>query len=143
VLREACRSDFPAEHTGSRGLRCRRAILTAVVAPAPSRVVAYHHPRLRVARSAGVDDVARVAVLGLFARIKDSLPDRRSTLVGRLSCRAACVNGRFWGLRATAIPRAALLANARRRAFGPLHGRLVDERLRLGRRGSWHGPQLR
>jgi hypothetical protein len=63
-----------------------------MVAPAPPWVVVYHHPRLRVARSAGVDDVAGVAVLGLLACVKDSLPDRRSALVGRLSCRPACVN---------------------------------------------------
>jgi hypothetical protein len=34
-------------------------------------------------------------------------------------------------MRATVIPRAALLANAGRRAFGLLHGRLIDERVRL------------
>jgi hypothetical protein len=56
------------------------------------------------------------------------------------------VNGRFWALRAAIIPSAALLAHAGRRTFGLLHGRLLDERLRLtvqvsclGRRGSGHG----
>jgi hypothetical protein len=146
ALRQACRADLPSEHTGSRGLRGRRAILATVVAPTPSRVAAYRRPCLR-ARSAGVDDVACVTVLGLSARIKDSLPDRRSTLVGWLSRRAACVNGRFRAFCATVIPRTALLVNARRRAFGLLHGRLLGEHLRLAVqllclrcRGSGHGP---
>jgi hypothetical protein len=34
-------------------------------------------------------------------------------------------------LRAAVVPRTALLANAGRRAFVLLHGRLLDERLRL------------
>jgi hypothetical protein len=34
-------------------------------------------------------------------------------------------------MRATVVPRAALLANAGRQAFGLLHGRLLDERLCL------------
>jgi hypothetical protein len=148
ALREDCRADLPAEHTSSRGLWCRRAILAAVVAPAPPRVLAYRRSRLHVARSAGVDDVAYITVLGLSARIKDSLPVRRSTLVGQLSRRAACMNRRFRALRAAVIPHAALLANAGRRAFGLLQGRLFIERLRLavqvlclGCRGSGHGPQ--
>jgi hypothetical protein len=98
-------------------------ILTTIVAPAPPGVIAYRRSFLRIARSAGVDDVAGVVVLGLPARVKDSLPDRCSTLVGRLSRRTACMNGRFWALRSAVIPRAALLANAGRRAFGLLHGR--------------------
>jgi hypothetical protein len=111
-------------------------------------VVAHHRLCLRVARSAGIDDVACVAVQGLSARIKDSHPDRRSTLVGRLPRHTACVNRRFRALRSTVIPRATLLANAGRQAFGLLHDRLLNERLRLmvqvlrlGRRGSGHGPQ--
>jgi hypothetical protein len=63
-----------------------------VVVPALSRVVAYRHPRPRVARLAGVDDVAGISILGMSARVKDSLPDWRSALVGRLSYRSACVN---------------------------------------------------
>jgi hypothetical protein len=51
-------------------------------------------------------------------------------------------------LRAPIVPRAPLLADAGRRVFGLLDGRLLDERLRLavqvprfrGRRGG-HGPQ--
>jgi hypothetical protein len=58
----------------------------------PPWVVAYHRSCLRVARSAGVDDVAGVTVLSLSARVKDSLPDRSSALVGRLSRCAARVN---------------------------------------------------
>jgi hypothetical protein len=107
-------------------------------------VVAYRRPCFRVARSACVDDVAGVAVLSLSARIKDLLPDWRSA---SLAAYAAYVNGRFRALRAAVILRAALLAYAGRRAFGLLHGRLLDERLRLavqvlclGRRGSGHCP---
>jgi hypothetical protein len=51
-------------------------------------------------------------------------------------------------LHASIVARAALLANAGRRALGLLHGHLLDERLRvtvqvfcLGRRGSGHGSQ--
>jgi hypothetical protein len=92
ALREARRVDLPAEHTGPRGLRRRRAILTAVVAPTPPWVVAHYRPCFRVACFAGVDDVAGVTVLGVSARVEDSLPDRRSALVGRLSRCAARVN---------------------------------------------------
>jgi hypothetical protein len=72
------------------------------------------------------------------------------TVNSRLRRRAACVNGRFWALRGAVIPCVALLAYAECRAFGLLHGRLFDERLRLavqvlclGRRGGEHGPQQR
>jgi hypothetical protein len=113
-------------------------------------VVAYHCPCLHVARLAGADDVACVAVLGLSARIEDSLPDRLSTLIDWLSRRAACVDRCFRTLRAAVIPRTALLANAGRRAFSLLHGSLLDERLRLvvqllclRCRGSGHGLQQR
>jgi hypothetical protein len=64
----------------------------AIVAPAPPWVVAYHRPRLRVARPPGVDDVTGVAILDLSACVKDSLPDRRSALVGGLPHRATRVN---------------------------------------------------
>jgi hypothetical protein len=147
ALREARRADLSAEHTGSRGLWGRRAILAAVVAPAPSWVVAYHRPRLRIAHPAGIDDVAGVTILGLSARVKDLLPDRHSTLVGRLPRRTACVNRRFRTLPSAVIPRAALLATAGRQALDLLYGRLVDERLRLAVqvlclkcRGGRHGP---
>jgi hypothetical protein len=58
ALGEARRADLPAEHTGSRWLRRRRAVLPAVVAPTPSRVVARRCACLRVARPPGVDEVA-------------------------------------------------------------------------------------
>jgi hypothetical protein len=53
-------------------------------------------------------------------------------------------------LRTPVVQRAPLLADAGRRAFGLLDGRLLDERLRLavkvsclGRRGGGHGSQQR
>jgi hypothetical protein len=131
ALREARRADLPAEHMGSRGLRCWRAILLAVIAPTPPGVVACRRPCLRVARPPGVDDVASVTVLGLPARVKDSLPDRRAPWVGGPLCRAARVYRRFGALCAPVIPRAPLLADAGRRAFSLLNDRLLDERLRL------------
>jgi hypothetical protein len=111
-------------------------------------VVAHRRPCLRVARPPGVDDVAGVAVLGLPARVKDSLLDRRSALVGGLSRCNTHVTRRLGALHAPVVPRASLLADARRRALGLLHDRLLNERLRLavqvlrlGRRGSRHGSQ--
>jgi hypothetical protein len=58
----------------------------------PSWVVAYRRMCLRVARLSGVDDVMGVAILGLPMRVKDSLPDRCSALVGGLSRLATHVN---------------------------------------------------
>jgi hypothetical protein len=72
--------------------RCWRAILAAVVAPAPPWAVAHYCLRLHVTRPTGVDDVAGITVLVLSARVEDSLPDWRSALVGGLSRRAARVN---------------------------------------------------
>jgi hypothetical protein len=148
VLREARRADLPAEHAGSRGLRRWQAVLTAVVEPTPPWVVACRRPCLCVACLPGVDDVASVAVLDLPARVKDPLPDRRLALVGGLPRRAARVNWRLRALRTPDVPRAPLLVNAECRALGLLHGRLLNECLRLtvqvprlGRRGSGHGPQ--
>jgi hypothetical protein len=92
ALRKAHRVDLPAEHTGSRGLRRRQAVLSAVIVPTSSWVVACRCPRLRVAHPPGVDDVASVTVLGLPARVKDSLLDRRAPLVGGLPRRAAHVH---------------------------------------------------
>jgi hypothetical protein len=116
---------------GPRGFRRRRAVLAAVVAHAPPGVVAHCRTCLCVACSAGVDDVAGVAVQILSARIKDPLPDRHSALVGWLPCRAICVDRCLLALSTVIVPRAALMAYAGRRAFGLLHGRLLDERLRL------------
>jgi hypothetical protein len=91
-----------------------------------------------------------VTVLGLPARIKDPLPDRRSTLVGWLPRCAACVNGRLLALGAAVVPRAALLAYAVRRALSLLHGRLLNESMRLAvqvsrleHQGRGHGPKQR
>jgi hypothetical protein len=50
ALREARRADLPTERAGSRGLRRRRAVLSAIIAPTPPGVVACRRPRLRVAR---------------------------------------------------------------------------------------------
>jgi hypothetical protein len=94
-------------------------------------VVACHCSCFRVTISTSVDDIAGVAVLGLPARIKDPLPDRHSTLVGWLTRLAASVDGRLFALGATVVPRTALLAYAGCRAFGLLHGRLLDESLLL------------
>jgi hypothetical protein len=94
-------------------------------------VVACRRPCLCVARLPGVDDVASVAVLGLPARVKDPLLGQHSTLVGRLSRRAARVNRRLGVVHAPVVPRASLLADARRRALSLLHDRLLNERLRL------------
>jgi hypothetical protein len=60
ALRKARRANLSAEHTGPRGLQHRRAILTAVVAPAPPGVAACRRPCLCVARSASVDGVTGV-----------------------------------------------------------------------------------
>jgi hypothetical protein len=98
----------------------------AVITSSPPGLVACCHRCLCIARLAGVDNVAGIAVLSLSACIKDPLPDWRSARVGRLCHRASCVNRCFWALRAAVIPRAALLAYARRRAFGLLHGRLMS-----------------
>jgi hypothetical protein len=93
-------------------------------------VVALRRPRLRVARPPGVDDVAGVAILGLPARVKDPLLDRRAPLVGG-TFRCASRMYRWLGaLRAPVVLRAPMLTDARRRAFGLLNGRLLDERLR-------------
>jgi hypothetical protein len=97
ALREARRADLPAEHTGSRGFRRRRAILSAIIAPAPSGAVACRFPRLRIARLPRVDDVASVTVLGLPARVKDPLPNRCAPWVGGPLCRTACVHRSLGG----------------------------------------------
>jgi hypothetical protein len=94
-------------------------------------VVAHHRPCLHVARLASVDDVAGVAVLSLSVRVKDPLPDRRSTLVSWSPRRSIYLDGCLLALGAAAIPRAALMAYAGRRAFGLLYSRLLDECMRL------------
>jgi hypothetical protein len=113
-------------------------------------VVAHCRPRLRVAPSASIVDIAGITILGLPARIKDPLPDRHSALVGWLPRRTTCMNGRLLTLGTAVVPRTTMLAYAGRRAFGVLYGRLLDECLRLavqvshlGRRGCGHGPEQR
>jgi hypothetical protein len=78
-----------------------------------------------------VDDVVGITVLGLPARNKDPLSDRRSALVSWLPCRAACMDGHLLALGAAVVSRTTLLAYAGHRAFGLLHDRLLDECLRL------------
>jgi hypothetical protein len=105
---------------------------------------------LRVACPPGVDDVAGVAVLGLPARVEEPLIGRRAPRVGGTLHCAARVDRGLGALPALVVPRAHLLADAGRRAFGLLAGRLLDKRLRLavqvprlGRRGGGHSPQQR
>jgi hypothetical protein len=88
-------------------------------------------PCLRVARPPGVDDVAGVAILGLSARVEDPLLDRRAPWVGGAFRCVSRVHRWFGALRAPVVPRAPLLTDAGRRAFGLLNGRLLDERLHL------------
>jgi hypothetical protein len=107
ALRKARRADLPAEHAGPRGFRRRRAILAAIVAPAPPGVVSHRRPCFRVARPAGVYDVTGVAVLSLSTRVEDPLPDRRSALVGWLFRRAVCMDKRFPALSVAVVPRLA------------------------------------
>jgi hypothetical protein len=94
-------------------------------------VVACCRSCFHIALSVSVDDIAGGAVLGLPACIKDPLPDRRSALVSWLPRCAARVDRRLLALGAAVILRTALLVYARCRAFGMLHGRLLDEGLRL------------
>jgi hypothetical protein len=88
-------------------------------------------PCLRVARPSGVDDVAGIAVSGLPARVEEPLFGRRAPRIGGALNRSARVYRGFGALRAPIVPLAPLLADAGRRAFGLLDGRLLDERLRL------------
>jgi hypothetical protein len=110
-------------------------------------VVARRRRCLRVARSPGVDDVAGVAVLGVPARVKDPLLDRRVPWVGGAFRCAFRVHRWLGALRAPIVPCTPLLTDAGCRALGLLNGRLLDESLRLavqvprlGRRGGGHGP---
>jgi hypothetical protein len=130
------------------GVRRWRAVLATVVAPTLTWVVACRRPRLCVAHPPGVDDIASVAVLSPPSCVKDPLLNWRLTLVGGPLRRATCANRRLRAPRIPVVLRATLMVNARRRAFGLLGGRLLDERLRLavqvpclGRQWSGHGPQ--
>jgi hypothetical protein len=79
----------------------------------------------------GVDDVASVTVLGLSARVKDPLPDRRAPWVGGAFRRTSRVHRWFGALRTPVVPCAPLLTDAGRRALGLLNDPLLDESLRL------------
>jgi hypothetical protein len=93
--------------------------------------VAHHCSCLCITPLPGIYDVAGVTVLSLFARVKDPLPDRRPTLVGRLPRGTARVDGCLLALSAAVVPRAGLMAYAGCRAFSLLHNRLLDEGMRL------------
>jgi hypothetical protein len=69
--------------------------------------------------------------LGLPARVDDLLLDRRVPWVGGAFRCASRMYRWFGALRAPVVPRAPLLTDTGRRAFGLLNGRLLDERLRL------------
>jgi hypothetical protein len=131
ALGKGRRADLPAEHTGSRGFRRRRAVLIAVVAPTPSRMVACRRPCLRFVRPPSVDDVAGVAVSRLPLCVEEPFLGRRAPRVGgALRCSTRVYRG-LGPLRALVVPRIPLLADAGRRALGLLDGRLLNERLRL------------
>jgi predicted Co/Zn/Cd cation transporter (cation efflux family) len=123
-------------------------ILSAVVATTPLRVVARCRSCLCIVPSVGIYDVVGVAVLSLSTRVNDLLPDRRPALVGRFPCGAAHVDGCLLTLSTAVILHAALMAYVGCRAFDLLHGRLLDDGLRLAvqvtrlkcrGRGAWLG----
>jgi hypothetical protein len=103
ALGEARRADLPAEHAGSRGLRRRWAVLPAIIAPTPPRVVACRRPRLCVACPPGVDDVASVTIFGLPARVEDMLLDRRAPWIGEAFRCVSRVYRWFRALRAPVV----------------------------------------
>jgi hypothetical protein len=73
ALGDARRADLPAEHAGSQGFRCQRAILSAVVPATTTGVVACCRSCLRVPPPPVVQDVTGIPVLGLAARVEDPL----------------------------------------------------------------------
>jgi hypothetical protein len=91
--REARRADLPAEHTGSRRLRRRRAVLPAIVAPTPSRVVARRCPRLRVAHRALMTLRALPSWACLRVSRSCSLAGVRPRLAGRSAAPPVCTEG--------------------------------------------------
>jgi hypothetical protein len=72
-----------------------------------------------------------IAVLSLFACIKDPLPDRHPALVGRLPRGAARVDGCHLAQSTAVVLRVGLMAYAGCQAFILLHSRLLNEGLRL------------
>jgi hypothetical protein len=139
ALGKGRRADLPAEHAGSRRFRRRRAILIAIVASAPPRVVACGRSRIRFAHSPSVDDVAGIAVPCLPSHVEEPLFSRCAPRIGGALRCSTLVHRGFVPLRAPIAPRVPLLAGAGRRALGLLDGRLLDERLRL----AVHVPRLR
>jgi hypothetical protein len=69
--------------------------------------------------------------LGLPARVEELFLGRRAPRVGGTLSYAARMHRGFRALRTPIVPRAPLLADAGRQAFGLLNGRLLDERLCL------------
>jgi hypothetical protein len=110
ALGEGRRADLSAEHTGPWVLWRRGAVFIAVVAPTPSRVVAYRRPRIRPARAAGVDDVAGVTIKRP-ARVKEPLLGRRASRVGWAPRSFACVDRGFAPLTSPVSSRIPLLAD--------------------------------
>jgi hypothetical protein len=104
-------ADLPAEHTGPWGLRRRGAVLAAVVASAPSRVVAHRRSCVRPARASGVDDVAGVAIQRP-ACVKEPLLGRRASWVGGSPRRPSRVDRGFAPRCGFVVPRIPLLADA-------------------------------
>jgi hypothetical protein len=66
-----------------------------------------------------------------YSRLTEIHRQQRAPLVGGLPRRAARVYRRLRALRTPVFPCAPLLTDARCRALGLLHGRLLDECLRL------------
>ena len=84
-------ADFPAEHTGARRLWRWAPILFAIVAAATSRVVAMGHTALLLL----IEDVAGVVVVGVAARVSDSLLYRRQ-LDKVMHCGCLCTGHRAY-----------------------------------------------
>jgi hypothetical protein len=104
-------ADLSAEHTGPWGLRRRGAVLVAVVASTPPRVVAHCCSRVRPACALGVDDVAGVAIQRP-ACVKEPLLGRRASWVGGSPCRPSCVDRGLASRCSSVVPRIPLLADA-------------------------------
>jgi hypothetical protein len=94
-------------------------------------VVARGRPRIRFSRPPSVDDVAGITVPCLPARVEEPFFSRCASRVGGVLRRSTRVHRGFGPLRAPIASRVPLLADAGRRAFGLLDGRLLDERLHL------------
>jgi hypothetical protein len=89
-------------------------------------VVACRRSRIRFARPPSIDDVAGV-VVPCFARVEEPFFSRCASRVGGALRRSICMHRGLAPLRTPIAPRVPLLADAGRRAFGLLDGRLLDE----------------